>query len=214
MIADNGKHVIVRNGFGSFSVYPCTLENARRILSARSDSLPREIMDLVNKDPKQVYLVSSERMRKALMELVSLAPDEPGKLLRAFIYGRAPMDTPDERPQFLATQALKDEFTLWCVKNGANPLKPEDLSDDLLSALLGTDSLLVSGLKQRAAGRTIHIADDWCIETRNEWLTLTTGTWKDSAQEHRVVDRYMKFITDQLCHRDEKYEVCEFKATP
>lgn len=72
---------------------------------------------------------------------------------------------------------------------------------------------LLEGVYRRAGERKPMFFDADTIELAEEVVVLQNNKWKDTAKVSNVVQRYLTFITEQLTHRDEKFELGSYRGT-
>lgn len=216
MIPDNGKHVIVSYSYGAFEAYPCTVSNAQALLAQYEENLPAEIREVYDMTPATHHLVSVDRVLRALRSVVREKVGAECPELRALLYGNPPRKGElDTRETGQVTAELKTDATMWCVSAGINPIKLEGIDGAFLTR--NRDTLppsLFSGVLARAKGKTLIFVADWIMDLSEEYSQLKTGGWKETAQEQRIVSRYLHFITNHLTHRDTKYEVAPLNQSP
>ncbi len=214
MIEDNGQHIIISSSYGNYSGHPCTVENARALLTQHEAALAQEVRDLALLPENTYHILNAELLVRALRDVMALDEGAPSISLRAMLHGRGPRrGEEDLRPPAAVSSELKTEVTLWCVQNKVNPLNISGLDAKKLNEVWTPSSgLIQSALKARIEGLTPLFVDEWVLDTYAEYHQLTKGKWKETAKEHAVVDRYLQFITENLTHRDVKYFVAGFSA--
>lgn len=216
------KHVIVCSSYGSFTVYPCTLDNARALLAENEPErrLSKEVLELAHLSKENNYRVTTEMLLRAMQEVMRLGCGEVSPALTRLVSGPRPRPSADTEPDTTAsgyvehrvTQALKDEVTLWCVRRQLNPLSLGYLEAVVLNKDADLDGFsLLQGVRERAKGRTLRFVQDADLQTAEEYRQLTQGSWKPQAKADRVVQRYLNFINDWLCDRETRYHVAELK---
>lgn len=214
MLKDQGQHVIISRSYGSYEAYACTLENAKALLANHAEALASEVREVAALSRDTHYLVSAERVAKAVKDVLTKDVGAPSVSLRALMHGNGPRKAEeDTRPEALVTQELKDELALWCVKSRINPLDVRGIDASFLNRQLATlPAALVCGVTERAKGKAIQFVDDWVLSASDEYAQLMTGTWKPEAKEDRVVSRYLQFIVENLVDKsDVNYEVSSLK---
>lgn len=219
MIKDDGKNFIICSGYGSFEVYPCTLENAKTLLRQNEPErrLDAAVVALSKRTDTDVHRSTPELLTRALQDVMECEVGEPSEALTRLVRGRQKVAAGEEpapaEPELLVTQALKDEVTLWCVRRHINPLAPGDLRARALNDDPDLRSLSVlSGLFERAGERKLQFVEREELDQADEYWQLTEGRWKAEAKESRVVQRYLSFINDYLCGRDTRYHLAELRT--
>jgi len=216
MIQDQGQHVIVSRSYGSFEAYTCTLDNARGLLASHESALPSEVRALSDLSRDTHYVVSAERVSGALKDVMDKDEGVASAALRALLYGNGPRKgEEDPRPVALVTSELKEEVTLWCVKNRINPLNIQGIDAEFLNRNREhLPASLFSGVQSRAKGKALHFVDNWVLDVSEEYTQLKSGAWKADAKEHRIVSRYLQFIVENLVDKsDVNYEVSPLNQT-
>lgn len=209
MILDGGKYKIVHNGYGSFSVSDCTVENALALLNAHLDNLGDHITVVVDAiRDKTRYMVNSSVAVAALTELLSAkVGDELPKVTR-IIYGKVDPEKPVETIIFEADHLVK--VMAWAQENGVAWTNLKDLTSRAsydLGKMKPESLFLFDGIYKRAGKLDPMFVDSETLEMADELASLQRNKWKDTARESSVVQKYLTFITENLMHRDEKYDL-------
>lgn len=219
MIPDNNQHVIVESSHGSFYAYPCSVENARKLLNNHLEGLAPESSAIrAARLSENKYLVSHDRIAAAFQEVVDGEVGSATRHLRALLHGNRPEDSDsDTRPEVILTQEMKDKLVLWCFKHKFDVRRLESLDCEVLTSELNAGQLPFSeGLIERAKLRVMLVAQDWALDAAAELrILLDVARWKETAMEHKVVQRYLTFINEQLVNsRFTEYQVAELQTTP
>jgi hypothetical protein len=209
--------VIVYNGWGSYSVYPATVDLARRLVKERVDELGQaafpgfqllELMKTAKANPDDVknpYLVADEIVVRGLKDLVALALGEESRSL----YRLSHVGELDKTSKTPVTKELRDQVVWWAFENKVNV---EHLRASDLERLRPEQTLLcLKGLVSRAKGHPIQYANAEDLDQAEELRTLLHGEWKPTAKVENVVRRYLAFLNENS-HRDEKYELGSFES--
>jgi hypothetical protein len=220
MIPDNNQHVIISHGFGGYTAYPCTVEVAKRLLADHMDALDEEVQEIADilqagKDASE-YLVIGQTVVDALVEITTLAPDAPTRALRRLMHGQPPTSKsgkPDTRPEVFVSEALRDEVVLWAFKKGLNPQALTSIEGNLPELAPHESLSFMTSVVERAKGLPVRYVRASTYDSAYNLRQLQHGTWKESAQEHRVVQHYLEFVRDELAHRDDRYDIAPLKAS-
>jgi hypothetical protein len=218
MTPDNGAHVIICRSYGDLSAYACTLDNARAIFDNHVGDLPREIDEVANQlldTERPSVLYGAQGLHDALSEVLTKKPGEESSKLRSVLHGPSRRNESDTRPQVFITEEAQQELVLWLFKHGlsAKPLdsslanKFNDLHPELELAFLAP-------FVQRMAKPIQYIRYPEYLEAAKSLKSLRANRWKDDAQEHRVVEQYLRFVREWLVDKsDTTYEVSEIAAS-
>lgn len=215
MINDGDKFKIIHNGYGSFSVSDCTLDNAVALLNRYVSNLGshvKEAVDIIQ--GKKHYVVSNQLVIRALEEIFEAKPgDELPKTTR-LIHGK-PVEGMEVATLTLDATYLTQLMT-WAQLNGVAWTELKTLVSRASYGLndMHPDQLfLLKGIYSRAGERIPAFFDADTIELADEVAVLQKNQWKDTAKVSSVVQRYLTFITEQLTHRDEKFELGNYSAS-
>ena len=218
MKTDNGTHVIVCRSYGDYRTYACTVANAQAILETHRDALASEILEvseLFSQSPRTVEPVSVRLLRDALDELLSKKPGDAAPKLRRLLYGASPREGADTRPDVTVTDAGQKELVLWLFEHGLSARPLDSQFDGQANALHPENKLEVLKPFAERMGKPIHyVLYPEYVEAARELGLLQANRWKDDAQEHRVVEQYLRFVREWLVDpSDTTYEVSELRAT-
>lgn len=221
MIADDNQNVIVHTSHGTAQVMLCTLANARALLNSFLSNLDPAIEQVASYKTladKPVHLVNTRLVTSALEELVTSDIGAPAKFVRNLMHGLPPRTvggvTPeDTRPLETVTAELRDEVVLWAFKHKLDATKlGRNLDYDLHRYAPHETLRIMSGVLARAKGKPLQYVEPSVLDAADELHQLQHGTWKDTAQESRVVQRYLDFIREHLVGRNDTFEVTRLQA--
>jgi hypothetical protein len=219
MKPDNGQHVIVCRSYGDFRTYACTLENARAILAAHLDALPREVnavASLLADESRAVKPVEARLIVEAFAEVLDKAVGEESPKLRRLLHGpSARAGAVDERPPVSVTEADQQALVLWLFKHGLSAAPLDAKLADKLDELHPENDLALLEPFARRMGRPIcYVRYPEYLEAARALGTLHANRWKEDAAEARVVERYLEFVRQWLVDTsDTTYEVSTLQAS-
>ncbi len=218
MIPDTGSHLILCTSYGERSAHACSLENARTLLARHLDTLDAQVTEcarvLAAGAQTPTLLVSNELVARALQDVSQRLEGESSPTLRQLLHGRAPKEGADSRPDVAVTAQMKDELALWAFKAGLTSGQLTESNAQTLADARPLGLAFLAPVVARAGERTVRLVPSYVLEAAAELKQLQTGAWKPTAQEHRVVSRYLQFINDWLVDTsDVRYDVIDFEVS-
>lgn len=209
MINDGNKFKIVHGGYGSYSVQDCTVENARTEMESYLSNLGdhiKVVADAIRE--KTHYLVSTSVAVAALNEIFAAkVGDELPKVTR-MIHGKPDVANPVKTIVFKANHLTK--VMAWAQLNGVAWTNLKELMSKASYDLenMNPKALFIfDGIYKRAEKLDPMFVDAENLDAAEELAILQRNTWKDTAKESHVVQRYLTFINNHLTHRDEKFDL-------
>lgn len=219
MQPDNGQHVIVCRSYGNFHTYACTVDNARAILAAHLDTLPREVNDvasLLADEALSVKPVEARLVVEAFAEVLGKPVGDESPKLRRLLYGPLPRaGVADERPLANVSEADQQALVLWLFKHGLSAAPLDAKLADKLNELHPEKDLTLLEPFARRMGKPVHyVRYPEYLEAARALGTLLANRWKEDAAEDRVVERYLSFVREWLVDTsDTTYQVSTLEAT-
>ena len=213
MINDVNQYKIVHNGYGSYSVHDCTVDNALKLLESYLENLGEHITSVADAiRDKTHYMVSTSVVVAALNEIFAAkVGDELPKVTR-MIHGRPDPATPVKTIVFKAHHLTK--VMAWAQLNDVAWTNLKDLTSRAsyqLDTMNPKALFLFDGIYKRAGKLDPMFVDAENLDAAEDLATLQRNKWKDTAKESNVVQRYLTFITTHLTHRDEKFDLGSYK---
>lgn len=212
MIKDGQNQVILQASFGNYAVFPCTLDNASRILTTQMSSIPSSIVQLSkdiekSKEDKDKGGTGKafkfiERARDAIVELYSASAGDPCPKLHRFLTGEKPRA---DDAAFQATQEDQAALAIWLHRHRVEPKKL-----DAESCLKLRELSFMAPFFDRHAGQEIVFVREDDFDEAHELFVLRSNRWKEGAFETRVVGRILNFA-NRYTHRDEKFHLAQRK---
>lgn len=212
MIQDGQNQVILQASFGDYAVFPCTLDNASRILAAQMSSIPSAIVQLskdieASREEKDKggtgkAFMFIERARDAIEELYNASTGDPCPKMHRFLTGEKPGA---DEAAFQATQEDQAALAIWLHRHRVEP-----------KALYSQNCLALSELSfmapffDRHAGQEIVFVREDDFDEAHEIYVFRSNRWKEEASEVRVVGRILNFV-NHYTHRDEKFHLAKRK---
>lgn len=216
MKSDNGQHIILANSYGEPGAYACTVANAKAILNAHLGNLPPEVLEVARllEDPQRTATPYSAKMVvEGIAEYLQLKPGEPAPKMRLLHFGRKPREGDDTRPTVLVDEAMQQAVVLWLFKHGiaANQVDSE-LAQRMTELRPEKELELLAPFAARLAKDIHYVRHADYLDAADELRKLRANRWREEAPEHRVVERYLSFVTDWLVDRDHKYDVVKLEG--
>ena len=171
--------IIASRSHGNFDAYEATVENAKTILSWQT--VPQEAKDFAAKKPER-YL-THEVVARIIKKIADSPVGEDIKTSRGEV--------------FPVTDASKQEVVMWMY---ANKIQPDR---DITSHV---NENVVNQLQCLAPWHGLPIVDEYIAEYACALVTIQEDRWKVSATEKAKINYILRFVND-LCHRDEEYEL-------
>lgn len=181
------KHVIVSKGFGSFSAWDATVENAKEILSWQS--IPQEVKDFAETKPER--WTTFEAVERIIEKM--LTKD----------VGTIAFESRDGSVTIPITAEAKAETVLYLFQKG---IAPKEFSSYSLKT-----QCRVTDLSWLSHFHDVTLVDEWITDWASKLRTINGDKYKEGIPEWRKVRFIIQFI-NELCHRDEEYDVVELKA--
>lgn len=220
-------HVIICNGFGSYSVFPATVETAYAIFNDRVENLYSEFKVKAEAySSKSAKFVLSKTLACALVEVLNSNKEfDRSKVadrlasrkgyLRNLYYGFAKKDVEDTRPEVNILPEWRAELCSWIVDNNLEANKLESN----ISAYFCTKHMPIECLSflkhlmiQKDGSLTqVQVIDDSELDSILDYLAIVDKKWKAEAKPERVIARILEFVNNMLTHRDEKFEIVAVK---
>ena len=180
------KHVIVSKSFGSFSAWDATVENAKEILSWQT--IPQEVKDFTTTKPERwTTFESVERIIEKM-----LAKD----------VGTLAFESRDGSVTIPVTAEAKAETVMYLFQKG---IAPKEFSSYSLKT-----QCQVTDLSWLSHFHDVTLVDDWITDWASKLHTITEDKYKTGIPEWRKVRFIIQFV-NELCHRDEDYDVVELE---
>lgn len=203
--------VIVCDSWGSFHVYPATVDFARKLVQDKLAELgdgvggiavmkARKALADAPKDLSVPYLVADSLVVRAMKDILD---SEIGQESRA-LYRLATVGPLDKESKLPVTKAIRDELVLWAFDNkfDAKRASAPELERTRPEAALS----FMAGTLSRADGHPVKYVYDADVAEADELQLLLHGTWKPTATVENVVNRYLE-VLNRYTHRDEKYHL-------
>lgn len=181
------KHVIVSKGFGSFSAWDATVENAKEILSWQT--IPQEVRTFAETKPE----------RWTTVEMVERVIE---KMLTKDV-GTLAFESRDGSVTIPVTAEAKAETVLYLFQKG---IAPKEFSSYSLKT-----QCQVTDLSWLSHFHDVTLVDEWITDWASKLRTINEDKYKEGIPEWRKVRFIIQFV-NELCHRDEDYDVVELKA--
>lgn len=223
MIPDSLKNVIVHQGFGAFSVYPCKLEIAQNILKSKLPCVPPSVakaaQNIAEGNSKAVGPLHSRLLCKILAEVVQGPVGNKSAALETLLRRAKARGKPEDSKKrdsaemdFTITQPMVDEVLRW---SHAHHLSAHQFGNQWHAVLqaCGDDwphLSFLAPIKAELEQHQLKILPTEDLEMAEELSVLQRNKWKEGAEESRVVERIIEFV-NQLCHRDERFSVARFE---
>lgn len=211
--------VIVCNSWGSYHVYPATIEFARKLVQDKIAELgeatvaglgvlktQKEFADNPG-DLSVPYLVSDDFVLRGMRDLLSL---ELGQESRA-LYRLATPGPLEEDIKLSTTKVQRDELVLWCFENKVSV--ESATASDLEKTRPEKSLSFMAGPVSRANGHPLKYVYASATDEAAELKVLLYGTWKPTAKVENVVQRYLTLL-NRYCHRDETYHLGLMETPP
>lgn len=178
--------IITSYGHGCFDAYAATVENAKEILSWQS--IPDTVKSFAETKPERwTTFETLARIIKKMLE------KEVGEL--AF-------ESKDGTVTILVTEEAKAETVLYLFQKGIAPKE--------FSAYSMQKNFNIDDLKWLSHFHGITLIDEWVSEWASKLRCINKDNWKAGVTEDRKINYILTFI-NELCHRDEKYELTKVK---
>jgi hypothetical protein len=181
-------HVIVSRGYGSYSVYDATVANAKEILSWQT--IPDNVRQFAANKPER--WTTFEAMARIITKMLE---KEEGEL--AF-------ESRDGSVSIPVTKEAKAETVMYLFEK---KIAPKEFSSYTLQK-----QCQVTDLSWLSHFHPVTLVDEWITDWAGKLRTIDNDRWKEGIDEWRKVRFILEFV-NELCHRDEEYEVVEVKAS-
>lgn len=179
--------IIVSRGFGSFDAWEATLENAKEILSWQT--IPREVVAFAENRP--AHYATYETVATVIQKM--LKSKDGDVVFKSRKDGEEIVATPE---------AIQQTVMYLFNKN----ISPADFSSYMLK-----DKCSVKDLPWLVRFHDVELVDEWIADWAEKYFVIQNDVWKEGVSESRKV-RYVLVFVNELCHRDEEYEIVEVKA--
>lgn len=209
MINDGSSFKIVHSGYGAVDVQDCTVDNAMAFLKNYLTNLNPDIMAATSSIRENTnYIVNTSLIVDALKEILSATLGQGLPKVARLLYGAPAKGTTAETIVFEAEYVTK--VISWAQANGIAWAKLNDLSSRVgyeLEKMNPTALFLLDGIYKRAGARKPMFLEASVIDISSELAVLEKNTWKPTAKESSVVQRYLTFINENLMDRNERVDL-------
>lgn len=213
MINDGNAFKIVHNSWGSYYAHDCTVENALELMQVHLHNVGEHISMPANAiRDKTHYIVNTAVVIGALNEFFTAKVGDDLPKVTRLLHGKPNAEKPTPMVTFKA-EHLTDVMT-WTQSNGVALMNLKDLTSRAqyeLGSMNPKSLFLLNGVYKRAGSLEVMFLESQCLELAEELVVLQRNTWKETAKESNVVQRYLTFITEHLTHRDEKYHLADYE---
>lgn len=181
------KHVIVENGYGNFSAYPATLENAKKIFDCHVEAIDPVAIELL--DNKAPVLIK-ESIINVLNKILKLKDGEAAS------------------KTITVTKEIKQELVMYCF---ANEIEVKNNSIDSYDFFekFKLEDLSFFGNNPNYPKDSIFV-DEYVKEQSQKYKVIINDKWKEDAKEIAKV-RFILEFSQELSQRDIKYDVVEVR---
>ncbi len=178
--------IITCYGHGCFDAYAATVENAKAILSWQT--IPQEVKTFAETKPER--WTTTEMIERVIRKMLDKQVGE-----NAF-------ESRDNSVTIPVTAAAQGETVLYFFQKG---IAPKEFSSYQLK-----EKCKIEDLSWLSHFHGITLVDEWVSEWASKYRCITKDNWKEGATEEQKVAYILRFV-NELCHRDEKYELTEVK---
>lgn len=185
------KKVIVCYGYGSFSVYDGTLENAKKILNGYKDYLNKTSVQIAEEG---LICVTKESIMTVLNKILTKPIGEMAS------------------KTIQVTDENKQEVIMYCFKNGITIHNENGIKDEytFFKTFKVEDFSFFRGHKSYPVDAML--IDEYVAEQAKKYKVIKNDIWREGAKEESKI-RYILDLVGELCHRDEKYDVVDFQVS-
>lgn len=181
------EQVIVDSSYGNYVVYRATIENAKKIFNCHIDSIDAKAMEIYTKKTK---VLNKENIVLVINKILS---QEEGSMASKTIS---------------VTKENKQEVVMYCFNNKININKDRVDEYALFPSFKITDfSFFANNANYDLEA---EILDQYVIDQSRKYGVIQDDKWKEGAKEMDKI-RYILEFSQELAHRDVKYELSELK---
>lgn len=196
--------VIVENAYGSYSTYEATMDNAMSIFENNVQNMDYEIVKIATDD--SIQYVDNARVVQVIAEMLKAQMKEPLPKMRNFLYGMAPKEGNDLRPDVVKTKAMLQELSLFMVEN--NLTQEMFQNNRYFTDVNFIESLDFFAPFKERIGKPVKVTYSDYLDMAHDYNTIVNKKWKSEAAENKVVERILQFVNQYLVDSsDIKYNV-------
>lgn len=188
------QFVIVQNSYGAYHVYDANLKNAMMVFESHTENMDSEVINIATNTA--VQYIDNKNVLKVLEEILKAKMKDPLPKMRNFLYGLAPKEGKDLRPEVVKTKVMMQELSLYMVEN--------NLTQEMFErGYVPTKHNFVEQLdffapfKERI-GKSIEVTESSYLEMARDYNTIINKKWKVDALEHKIVERILQFVNEYL----------------
>jgi hypothetical protein len=180
-------NIITSYGHGCFDAYEATVENAKAILSWQS--IPEVVKTFAETKPTRWTTYESiERIIKKMLD------KDVGEL--AF-------ESKDGSVTIPVTAEAKAETVMYLFQK---EIAPKEFS----AYSMNNGKVKIEDLQWLFHFHGITLVDEWVSEWASKLRCINKDSWKEGVTEDRKINYILTFV-NELCHRDERYELTNVK---
>ena len=178
--------IIVSHSYGSFDAYEATVANAKEILSWQT--IPAEVKEFAENKPER--WTTTEMIERIIKKMLDKE------------IGEEAFRSKDDSVVIPITAEAKAETVLYLYQKG---IAPKEFSSYTLKT-----KCKIEDLSWLSHFHEITLIDEWVSDQASKLRCINKETWKEGVAEVKKIDYILRFV-NELCHRDERYEVVPVK---
>ena len=182
------EKVIVEYGYGSFSVYKGTLQNAKNILERVLPYMTQEVLEIYN---SKCNILNKKNIIHVVNKILSLKEGEMASKTIA------------------VTKENKQELVLYCYEKSI-PIENSEVDEYVFFEKANLSDLSFFN-NNDAYPKDAKIIDDYVIDQLSKYKVIKEDRWKETATEKGKIQYVLSFARD-LSNDDVKYDLVDLES--